>query len=1126
MRFKRIAAFVVLALAGPASGQQIPDFPERDPRNPAVKDAIKTRVDAGRGALAGKASLEAVRHFANALWWDPCAPSLLADLIAASAPSEDAQTLWAHQLAAALADDRGAFEPDPDFRKIAARDPLILKIAAARADAAAQLAAALKELRGRDGDQAISARWAAAVAQEVLGGAPALRKKHAAAFNQALAVSVFEYKPVLSALKEVMDKSLGEQKPELAVRAALCLLGLASQTRFKDLEGPKPPQLESVAMAARAGLARAREQIEAKRKGAITTIAELEAMSELEREKFNEEHASFENPGVTLSPNGLYRIETSCGHATLLGVAKTVELHHARLVKYFGQDPFSSQPGLVRVVPESSGLEAEGTPYWWAGGFQSGSVTTVKFSCGTIGGLGRGLTHELTHRFDGTLNGGIPSWLAEGKAVWTGSAYGGPEDVTFVPNHASFGTVEAGYLKGYGDENKLKTLVEGKLEDYRDNYTAGYGLFLYLSTWKEKDAAIFGDRLAKFEKGCKERGGNSLEWFVASFCDGKAGRPKDFKAFAERFGKFLVGFYWQNRAPWTGTLYTEKVPAAGPDPWVYDPATWHQARNRAEPWFGQDQARIAAEILLEAGRKREAAAAFEWSLLVDEWSPDVADKLARLLEADNRQGAAWIVRNECARRFHKAPPPGLPPAGRVAKAEAFADLLRAAHDAYAPSKPLAAAAFAADHDRLAARLGMKPVKARAAAPATAEALHPLDEPPRALGWLGWEEDKLTGYEERRNKDLWYEVPEGDLHVGRTKPREGTGTMDRAAHQRDAFVRTREWIAAGRYAVTARIQVTTSYVSGAVILGYTRRDRNVRFHFDGGDFLYSIGAKDEKFQFDSVGASLHGLKERDGPLWGSTPHHRIKFPSPTNTFTVRLLVDGPQVHAYVNDELIGTYHTTDGSAVEGYVGFASGQGAYLVAAPSVQRRDRSAALGTDPLWPTGLDIGVAGKQARREVLNVACRGIPTGPSGTVVLWIPEIATASGDATLGYSGIVTGCAIGLDDGLKEDGRAATFLVALPEKAGEDFRQAIEIYLKENVARFAGILVHKHAAPLTTHRETETSAIEPTPTVLYVDPGGVVRVAERFERGHRTLPAVLRQWLNVFEALASAQKSPTQR
>jgi hypothetical protein len=1128
MRFKPPAAFLLLVLARPCLAQQIPDLPDRDAKNAAVKDAARLRVEAGRNALAAKNAPEAVQHFSNALWWDPFSPAVLGELLEAASESDDAQALWASQLVAATADERGALEPEGTLKKVLAREPHLAKLAVARAEAAAQLAAAAKDFRAKDGDHAILARWMLPLACELVAGSPALRRRHAAVFSQPLAPALPDHRPVLAALKEVMDKSLGEQRPEAAIRAAQCLLGFASQARFKDLEGPKAPAIDSVAMAARAGMARAREQIEARRKSPIPTISDLEAMSKEEREKFTRDHAGFDDPGVTLSPTGRYRIETSCGHATLLGVAKTIELHHARLAKHFGQDPFTGQPGIVRVVPESSGLENEGTPYWWAGGFQSGSVTTVKFTSGTIGGLGHGLTHELTHRFDGALNPGIPAWLAEGRAVWTGGAFGAAEDAGFVENHASFGTVEDAYLKGYGDENNLKKLVEGTIEDYRHNYTAGYALYLYLASWKDKDAPLFAERLVRFERGCKEKGGNSLEWFTSCFCDGKAGRPKDLKGFAEKFGEFVRGFYWQSRASWT-SRYTQKRPPPGEDPYVYDAPTWHESRNRAEPWFGQDHARIAGEILIEAGRKREAAAALEWSLLVDEWRPEIVERLARLLDQENRQAAAWAVRNEGARRFlAPAPQAPMPPdVARVAsKTVALVELLAAAHKAAGAAKPLCAAAFAADHDRLAARVAAKPLGAAPAAMPKV-ALHPLDEPPRSLGLLGWEEDKLTDYEERRVKDLWYEVPEGDLHVGRSKPREGTGTMDRSAHQRHAFVRTREWLPAGRWVLTARIQCTTSFTAGAVIVGYSRRDRHVRVGFSGGDFLYSIGAKEDKTEFEAIDASLQGLKEREWTLWGANPHKHVKFDPPANTFTLRVLVDGPDVRAYVNDDLIGTYRSPDGQAVEGHIGFAASQGAYLVGAPTIHRRDRSAAAGGDPAWPRGLDPAVAGRQTARDVLNLACRGIATTPTGALALWIPELPPrpdGTPAAAADYMEIATGVAFGLDQALEEDSKATPFVVYLPESVGNDGKDLVARYLKEHVARVSAILTHRHAAPLSTIQEGDKDTARPAPTVLFLDPRGVLRVAERFERGQRSLSHSLKQWLSVFEALATARKSPT--
>jgi len=207
-------------------------------------------------------------------------------------------------------------------------------------------------------------------------------------------------------------------------------------------------------------------------------------------------------------------------------------MHHDRLAKWYGSDPFATRPGLCRIVPEASGLESEGAPFWWAGGFQGGDTTTVRFSVGSIEGLGHLLTHELTHRFDGALFPGIPAWLAEGKAVWTGNAYANCEDDAFDERWASIGTIEAAFIKGYGDLGKLTKLITGTLDDYRDNYVAGFALYVYLHTRKPQGTAtVFADRLVKFQK--EARGKKGKEHFEACFCDGKEGRPEKLEGFVK-----------------------------------------------------------------------------------------------------------------------------------------------------------------------------------------------------------------------------------------------------------------------------------------------------------------------------------------------------------------------------------------------------------------------------------------------------------------------------------------------------------------------------------------------------------------------------------------------------------------
>ena len=265
---------------------------------------------------------------------------------------------------------------------------------------------------------------------------------------------------------------------------------------------------------------------------------------------------------------------------------------------------------------------------------------------------------------------------------------------------------------------------------------------------------------------------------------------------------------------------------------------------------------------------------------------------------------------------------------------------------------------------------MKPLRSRRSPSIRTRRLHPLDEPARALGLFGWEEDKLTGYEERRVKDLWYEVPDGDLHVGRPKPREGTGPWTAPPISVDAFVRTREWIRAGRYVITARIQVHD------VVRG---RGRDPRLHAAGPErpactstgAISSTRSGPRRTRRSSSRSAEpprpEGTRRR---LWGALPGTGVRFKPPTNNFSLRILVDGAQVHAYVNDELHRHVPHDRRPAVEGYVGFAAGHGAYLVAAPTVQRRDRSAAAGADPAWPKGARPRVAGNQTRREILNLA------------------------------------------------------------------------------------------------------------------------------------------------------------
>ncbi|HUR27947.1 MAG TPA: hypothetical protein VM509_07165, partial [Planctomycetota bacterium] len=673
-----------------------------------------------------------------------------------------------------------------------------------------------------------------------------------------------------------------------------------------------------------------------------------------------------------LSPEGRYRIETDCGAETLRGVAATIEHHHARLVRWYGSDPFLERQGLVRVVPEASGLESEGSPFWWAGGFQSGDTTTVRFACSTVEGLGHGLTHELTHRFDGALFPGIPAWLAEGRAVWTGAAFARSDDETFVPRHASFGTIEAAFVKGYGALDKLEKLVSGKLEDYRDNYTAGYALYVYLATWDPAQTPLYAAPLASYMKRCANAKLDPKELFEQSFCDGKDGRSKDLAAFAADFAHFVSGFYWRDRKPFTASYVSEAGPAVA-DGYVYDAPTWTWSRARAEPRFGQGQALLAARVLAAAGLRGEACEAYAWSLAADGRSP-LAERELEALCAKERQGdAEWCLRT--LRRFpsHAAAEDLAPFQHQLPRVRELESALSAARDAsLAAGFATAAQRFAAERERLAAHLGLAarvlpPTKPSPSGPSA------FGDNARLAALAGFVEDGLTGYEEKRVRDLWYVEADGDLHVGRAKPRSGTGGVDRNSAQQDAFTRTTEWNLPGAWRFDARVRFTTSFASAAVVLGYQRREQGVRFAFSGGDFLFAIGASDKEPTFQKVDWNLSGGFERDGALASGVLAGSHVFDGTRTSFELTLVADGPRVDAYIDGEHAGSYCNTDATALQGFVGFATSMGAIVVQEARVRRLDGERACGPPRLSPTTLALQGGPSVSLRDAAGALLEG---------------------------------------------------------------------------------------------------------------------------------------------------------
>ncbi len=1069
-----VLSILVLPL-GLASVQTLPvPAPEAFAEPGATGRSAAALATAQRLIKEGRAS-EAAPHLQVVLTDHPYCPSLWREWLTVAPP--ELKGFLAHRWLGALSDPKARLNPDPATKRLLP-SPVFEKLANQRMEAIAELiayASKLKPTVPAAPGELLTLLLTRDLLQVLVREAP----RAAAAAEETLRAATVRLAPrnetVIAVLDGWLSKATAKRDTATAMEIARRILGLAAQARFHDLEGEKPPEFSAAEARAQEALARCRQEIRTAA-GAPLTVEALAAMTREEREAFSAAHATPSRPAFALSAEGRYIVETCAGHATLLGVASTIDHHHKRLANWFGVDPFVKEQGLVRIVPEAYELESEGTPYWWAGGFQSGSVTQMIFHTGTIEGLGHGLTHELTHRFDGSLFAGLPSWMVEGKAVWTGAAYGVAAEENFVEHHISFGTVEQAFIKGYGDKNKLEKLILGTIDDYRDNYTAGYALYVYLKLWAEPaDRPLFAPRLNEYMKGYFKGKNRPMEWFARHFIDDKDGRPENFEKFAEGFSTFLRGFYWDSRAPWT-ERYAVKF-RGGKDGYVYDAPTWTRARERAEPFFGQDH--LSAAMTLGARLLEHAGVVTLGlrSLSLDEVSDEDIALLHASLMALNQAEAASSLALWRQYRGHAAPAPTQSPWARWPKLQAWLGALASARtELEASGDPSLHAALLGEQDVL-ARLAAAP---RIGAPEPAPDLPPtLEAPAHRLALYGYEEDDLVGYQERRVKNLWYEDPARELHVGRAKPREGTGSLDRHAHQRDAFARSRLWNAPGRYRVKARIHITTSFVSGSVVLGYTRRDRFVRLGFSAGDWLYAIGKKEDKTEIDSVGFHFHGSRVRDHHLAGASPSRTVEFKSPRTSFELELLVDGGMVQAWVEGEFIGTYHTQDGASLEGFLGFAAGQGAYRVEGAAIQREDHRAAHRASPRTSRALRLGEPGPVTFASFRNHRVEGLSPHAEGMLLLVIPDAYLADAQDPKSPDAIMDFLER-LKSKLQTKGLDTPTVVYLPSTAVPELRQA----LMTAGSKLSGAPVEWGEHRLAFAKE------ESDPFLLFVDPAHVLR------------------------------------
>lgn len=1051
----------------------------------ARQNLANGQLDAARAALL------------DALGFHAASPALLFDMLLACRGDEAHQLLWLERWVRAASNAQGQSKLDANQRKqlaahkhldkpLAATQKLQAQRAAALA-AAAGLAARYKPSKGAEhAERAILARWAAELALTVGDGAPAMLAASSPSIAAAVRAFAVDHAAVVDGLVALLagSSTTGSASggPDArALAAARVLLGLRRQQLMPDVYGPFPADPKLLERAAAAAQATQERAVQARAGQRAWTIAELEALTADEIAAFTREHADWSRPGIALSPTSRYRIETICGHETLLGVARTVELHHQRLVSHYGVDPFLTRQGVVRIVPEHTDMETDGSPHWWAGGFQGGDLTTIRFAWGNLPGLGRTLTHELTHRFDGVLRPFLPSWYGEGHADWTAKHYARAADPEFAEDHLDLHTVARVHGMGYGDRARLVEMLTGKVEEYRDNYPVGYALYAFLRGHCPPGTPPYRTALAAYERNARAGGSDPLAYFTSVFCDGKDGRAATFDAFVGSWQTFL-----RESAEWLGgrrkdlewpKAYRTDLGPGDPAPMVLDEPTWSWAKVRSEPFFGHGHAAAAAALLTAAGDRSGALAAGLWSLDVDGWRERTAKDLAVLLQQSKDPHVAGAFAALARQRFPSLPEVPIATAA-LAPVAAFGDALRARADALrASGAELAAAELGQQAARIAARFGKTEPPAADVVPPPALPTH--------LASFGLQESELLGYDEHRVAGLWHLSADGDLHVGRDQPRTGTGSFDRDVPVRDAFVHSVAWHGPGAYTVRGRVHFTTSYVEGAVVLGHQRRDRNVLLSFTARDFDPETRGGAQRGVVD---LQLSAGWERDGNLPGSQGAAQVDLADGQSWFDFTLVVRGPAVQVAIAGEHLCSYTWPDGAPLEGQLGFAVRRGTIRVQQALVQRLDERTSV--------GLDLNGCRAETLDELLGLPVRGLPRAPHGTVVLWLPRSDTPAPVDNLPR-------ALPQVAKLLRDTREhpQQVVVVLPQELPAATQDLVQGQFEAERGGSLPRLLHDVGAPLVGH----------FPFVLFVDAGGVLRAGA--EIGEMALHSRVTRWARLF-------------
>ncbi|MFN0204847.1 MAG: hypothetical protein ACKVS6_00870, partial [Planctomycetota bacterium] len=398
--------------------------------------------------------------------------------------------------------------------------------------------------------------------------------------------------------------------------------------------------------------------------------------------------------------------------------------------------------------------------------------------------------------------------------------------------------------------------------------------------------------------------------------------------------------------------------------------------------------------------------------------------------------------------------------------------------------------------------------------------HPICEPPVSLTIKGCVDDRLLGYDEYRVKDLFGVSKGGDVVLGRKGFTTQTG-LQREAWLVQTFARGQDWMQ-GRYSISARIRFLTSFGTGSLIIGYQRHDRQFRVNFSCGDAMYAQQKKEKLDGGDLAHISFGDLRDRESDLSGLNISRGISVTKDNPSFLLEVFVDGAAAHVYANGKYLGTHAAATALPIEGFVGFASGNGVIQIEKPTYQFH-RS--LTDEPrcackLWPDGLDLKIARENdwelmrgTRLRNIHVASNLNITGKCACV-LWFPNMKDAKSlmpdpeiTIPVEYTKKVLSAreAAGLD--------AAPLVLALPPTLTNAEVAKIKEGLQSVLKPADSIVTHSgHAGFDRWGGDVATNpATYLTPWLLIVDSSGYIRVCDTMPSSRR-FPRGAETWLRI--------------